>query len=132
MTKFSKRMRKANRKARNVLVIGSAFGNLEELLDTFDTVFVVNNQEARIQKRNIVYRENFDNIHLITDVDLIIIDFDQEKFIPDTIQVWRRANPTIIIQGPDLISKDYQKLLKADHYSIIEVAKGYYVWKNKQ
>ena len=89
MTKFSKRMKKANRKARNVLAVGTALGNLEDLLEAFDTVFVVNGVMPRIQKRNVVYRENFDNIHLVTDVDLIIIDFVHEKFIPELQQCGR-------------------------------------------
>ena len=70
MTKFSKRMKKANRRARNVLVVGTALGNLEDLLEAFDTVFVVNGTLPRIQKRNVVYRENFDNIHLVSAVKL--------------------------------------------------------------
>ena len=129
MTKFSKRMKKANRKARNVLAVGTALGNLEDLLEAFNTVFVVNGTMPRIQKRNVVYRENFDNIHLVSDVDLIIIDFLHEKFIPELQQIWRRTQPIIIIEGPELISKECQKLLKSDHYAIREVAKNYYVWK---
>ena len=131
MTKFSKRLKKSNKRARNILVLGTALGNLEDLLDTFDTVFVINGDQPQIQKRNVVYRESFDNIHLLTDIDFIILDFNQEKFIPELIQVWRRTAPTIIIQGPELISIDYQKILKLDHYAIREVAKGYYVWRNK-
>jgi|688.fasta_scaffold63797_5 hypothetical protein len=131
MTKFSKRLKKANKRARNVLVLGTGLNNLEDLLETFNTVFVVNGPHPRIQKRNAVYRETFENIHAITDIDFIIIDLDQEKFIPELSQVWRRTAPIIIIQGPDLIAKEYQKILKADHYEIREVAKGYYVWKNK-
>jgi hypothetical protein len=122
-------MKKAHRKARNVLAVGTALGNLEDLLETFDTVFVVNGTLPRIQKRNVVYRENFDNIHLVSDVDLIIIDFLHEKFIPELQQIWRRTQPTIIIEGPELISKECQKLLKSDHYAIREVAKNYYTWK---
>ena len=129
--KFSKRIRKGNRTARNVLVLGTAWGNLEDLLDTFDTVFVINGSLPRIQKRNVVYRETFDNINILTDIDLIIVDLDQEKFIPELVQVWRKTAPTIIVQGPELISTEYQKILKADHYAIREVAKGYYVWRNK-
>ena len=122
-------MKKANRKARNVLAVGTALGNLEDLLEAFDTVFVVNGVMPRIQKRNVVYRENFDNIHLVTDVDLIIIDFVHEEFIPELQQIWRRTQPIIIIEGPELISKECQKLLKSDHYAIREVTKNYYVWK---
>ena len=132
MTKFSKRIKKINRRARNLLVIGTAFGNLEELLDSFDTVFVVSSNPPIIKKRNLIYRENYNDIHTLTDVDIIIVDFDHSNFIPELTQVWRRTNPAIVVQGPDLISKDIQKILKSDHYNIVEVAKGYYLWKNKK
>jgi hypothetical protein len=113
-------------------VIGTAFGNLEELLDSFDTVFVVSSGPPIFKKRNLIYRENYDDIHTLTDVDIIIVDFDQVNFIPELTQVWRRTNPAVIVQGPDLPSKDIQKILKSDHYAIVEVAKGYYLWKNKR
>jgi len=132
MTKFSKRIKKINRRARNLLVIGTAFGNLEELLDSFDTVFVVGSNPPIIKKRNLIYRENYDGIHMLTDVDIIIVDFDHSNFIPELTQVWRRTGPAIVVQGPDLISKDIQKILKSDHYNIVEVTKGYYLWKNKK
>jgi hypothetical protein len=132
MTKFSKRMRKLDKRTRNVLVIGTAFEQLEDLLEAFATVFVINDTNPRLQKRNVVYREDFNNIGVLTDVDLIMLDLKQQHTIPELIQVWRRTNPIIIIQGPELISTDYQKLLKVDHYAIVEVAKGYYVWKNKK
>ena len=132
MTKFSKRIKKINRRARNLLVLGTAFGNLGELLDSFDTVFVITNSPPIIKKRNLIYRENYNDIHTLTDVDIIIVDFDHSNFISELTQVWRRTNPAIVVQGPDLISKDIQKILKSDHYNIVEVAKGYYLWKNKK
>ena len=132
MTKFSKRIKKINRRARNLLVIGTAFGNLEELLDSFDTVFVVSSNPPIIKKRNLIYRENYNDIHTLTDVDIIIVDFDHSNFISELTQVWRRTNPAIVVQGPDLISKDIQKMLKSDHYNIVEVVYGYYLWKNKK
>ena len=132
MTKFSKRIRKIDRKARNLLVVGTAFGNLAELVDSFDTVFVVSSNPPIVKTRNLIYRENYDGIHLLTDIDIIIIDFDHGNFIPELTQVWRRTNPAIVVQGPDLISKDIQKMLKSDHYNIVEVVYGYYLWKNKK
>ena len=132
MSKFAKRIKKINRRARNLLVIGTAFGNLEEILDSFDTVFVVSSNPPIIKKRNLIYRENYNDIHMLTDIDIIIVDFDHSDFISELTQVWRRTNPAIVVPGPELISKDIQKILKSDHYNIVEVAKGYYLWKNKK
>jgi hypothetical protein len=69
---------------------------------------------------------------MLTDIDIIIVDFDHSNFISELTQVWRRTNPAIVVQGPDLISKDIQKILKSDHYNIVEVVYGYYLWKNKK
>ena len=102
------------------------------VVDSFDTVFVVSSNPPIIKKRNLIYRENYNDIHTLTDVDIIIVDFDHSNFIPELTQVWRRTGPAIVVQGPDLISKDIQKILKSDHYNIVEVAKGYYLWKNKK
>jgi hypothetical protein len=132
MTKFSKRIRKVNRTARNLLVIGTAFGNLEELLDSFSTVFVVNTSPPTVKKRNLIYRENYANIHLLTDIDIILVDFDHSNHIPELTQIWRSSTPSIVVQGPELISIDIQKILKSDRYNIVDVGKGYYVWKNKK
>jgi hypothetical protein len=132
MTKFSKRIRKVDRKARNLLVIGTAFGNLEELLDSFSTVFVVNTLPPTVKKRNLIYRENYDNIHALTDIDIILVDLNQSSNIPELTQLWRRSTPSIVVEGPDLIPIDIQKILKSDHYNIVDVGKGYYVWKNKK
>jgi len=93
---------------------------------------VITNSPPIIKKRNLIYRENYVDIHTLTDVDIIIVDFDHSNFIPELTQVWRRTNPAIVVQGPDLISKDVQKILKSDHYNIVEVTKGFYLWKNKK
>jgi len=65
MSKFAKRIKKLHRKARNVLVVGNAWGNIEDLVDFFHTVFHIDDQQRIFKGRNVVYRENFDNIHLI-------------------------------------------------------------------
>ena len=132
MTKFSKRIRKVDSKARNLLVIGTAFGNLVELLDSFNTIFVVNEIAPPVKKRNLIYRENYDNIHLLTDIDVILVDFDHSNHLCELTKIWRISSPSIIVQGPELISKDIQKILKSDNYNIVDVRKDYFVWKNKK
>ncbi len=129
MSKFAKRLKKLNKKARNVLVVGNAWGNIQELSESYNTIFLVDDQQRKVRGRNIVYRENFDNIHLLYDVDIILIDIDHQNHISELYQLFKRWDSLIIIQGPELISKENQNFLKSHNYQIVEIHKTYYQWK---
>lgn len=131
MSKFAKRIKKLHRKARNVLVVGHAWGNIEDLVDFFHTVFHIDDQKRIFKSRNVVYRENFDNIHLLQDVDTILIDLDHQNHIAELFPVFNRYHSLLIIQGPDLISKENQVFLKSHNYQIVEIHKTYFQWKLK-
>ncbi len=129
MSKFAKRLKKLNKKARNILVVGNAWGNVQELAEFYNTVFLVDDQQRMVRGRNIVYRENFDNIHLLYDVDIVLFDIDHQNHISELFQVFKRWDSLIIIQGPELITKENQNFLKSHNYQIVEIHKTYYQWK---
>jgi len=129
MSKFAKRIKKLNKKARNVLVVGNAWGNVQEIIDSYNTIFLVDNHQRVIRARNIVYRENFDNIHSLHDVDVILLDLDHQNHLVDLLPLFKRWSSLIIIEGPELISKENQTFLKAHNYQIVEIHKTYFQWK---
>jgi len=129
MSKFAKRIKKLNKKARNVLVVGNAWGNVQEIIDSYNTIFLVDNHRRIIRARNIVYRENFDNIHSLHDVDLILLDLDHQNHLVDLLPLFKRWSSLIIIEGPELISKENQNFLKSHNYQIVEIHKTYFQWK---
>jgi len=121
MSKFAKRIKKLNKKARNVLVVGNAWGNVQEIIDSYNTIFLVDDHQRVIRARNIVYRENFDNIHSLHDVDVILLDLDHQNHLVDLLPLFKRWSSLIIIEGPELISKENQTFLKAHNYQIVEI-----------
>lgn len=129
MSKFAKRIKKLNKKARNVLVVGNAWGNVQEIIDSYNTIFLVDDHQRIIRARNIVYRENFDNIHSLHDVDVILLDLDHQNHLVDLLPLFKRWSSLIIIEGPELISKENQTFLKAHNYQIVEIHKTYFQWK---
>ena len=129
MSKFAKRIKKLNKKCRNVLVVGNAWGNLTELVENFNSIFLIDDQKRIVRAKNVIYRENFDNISHIYDVDIILINLDHENRIAELLPVIKRSNPVIVTEGPEIISKENQKFLKSHHYEIVEIHKTYFQWK---
>ena len=74
MGKFSKRLNKINKNFRNILVVGSAFGNLEELLNDVATVFILYPKDESLRRKNLIYRETIESTFTIPEVDFVIID----------------------------------------------------------
>ncbi len=129
MSKFAKRIKKLNKKARNVLVVGDAWGNLPEMVENFNSIFLIDDHKRIFRSKNVIYRENFDNISHIYDVDIILLNLDHENRLPEILPVIKRCNPIIVIEGPEIISKENQKFLKSHHYEIVEIHKTYFQWK---
>lgn len=128
MSKFVKRLKKLNPKARNVLVLGDAFGNVADLADYYKTVFIIDDVQ-KLRKGNVVYRENFDNITLLTDVDIVIVNSDKRQFIMDIAPIWKRFSPLIIIGGSEPLTKEYNKFLASHRYHVTEILKHFYIYK---
>lgn len=131
MNKFARKLKKLNKHARNILIVGNACGSIEELVDYFRTIFLIDDKKRIFRAKNVVYRENFDNIHLIDNVDIILVDLDHENRLVDLTPVFKRWNPVIVLEGPDLISKENQKFLKSNNYQIVDIYKRLYVWNLK-
>lgn len=128
MSKFVKRLKKLNPTARNVLVLGTAFDNLSSLADSFKTVFIINDSYT-LKRGNVVYRENFDQITLLTDVDVIIIDEDKRHHIIDISPIWKKYSPFIVVAGSEQVSKDHNKFLQSYRYHVTEIHKHFYIYK---
>lgn len=129
MSKFAKRIKKLNKKARNVLVLGNAWDHVSEIIDSFNTLFLIDDKKRVLRGRNVVSREDYNNIHLVTDVDLILIDLDHQNHLAELLPVIKRYNPIILTEGRDVITKDNQNFLKSHNYQIVEINKTYYQWK---
>jgi len=129
MSKFAKRIKKLNKKCRNILVVGNAWGNLQELSENFSSVFLIDDQKRVLRAKNIIFRENYSNLNYINDIDIILIDRDHEMHLAELFPVFKRWNSFVLFEGPELISKENQKFLKSHHYQIVDIQKRYYVWK---
>jgi hypothetical protein len=131
MGKFSKRLTKENRNLKNVLVLGSAFGNLLDLVENNINVFVVYPKDETLRRKNIIYREELDSAYVLMDVDFIIVDKDLIHIIPELQPVWKKQKTIIIIEGSTNDSINQHKFLTSQRYQITEIKKDYHIWKIK-
>lgn len=131
MSKFLKRLSKSLLHSRNALVVGTAFGNLEELLSAFSTVFVIDTSEPILRARNLVFKETNDGVSKLPEIDLIVLDQKYYPYIQTYRPLWINKSVTIIIEGgEELINVNAYKLLKLDSYFIVEVYKDYHVLRH--
>lgn len=128
MNKFTKRILNAGKFKRNAVVVGSGFGYIEQLADNLNTVFVIDNPNRQIRRRNIVYKDEFIGISTLSEIDFIFLDYNQygnlQKLQP--ILVSNRA--TIFIQGEVSWPVNEYKYLRSLGYSHIENNNGMQKW----
>jgi hypothetical protein len=82
MTKFQKRLSKLTKNNTNALVIGTAFGQISEILSMYSTVFVVNENMLELKAKNLIYRQTIDRLSHLVNVGIVFLDIKHiDKFI---------------------------------------------------
>ena len=129
MSKFIKRLTKSLANIDNILILGDGTGQLAEIADVFNTVFVVAPIHAEIKKRNIIYRETFDRIEELSNISCILINRNRVQEMPMLRNSWTKYKPSIMIEGEEVIGRDLSKDLYDTGYRAVEQYKDFHVWK---
>jgi hypothetical protein len=133
MNKFTKRIVKSTKNQSVCLVVGTAFGNLEELANVFDTVFLhTNNRANALKKKNIIFLETIDSNLDIPLVSMIFLDLDYLTSLSSFRQLLTKYSPTLMIGSGEFIDKAWNKFLNDHRYQIIELFKDYQIWTMKK
>jgi hypothetical protein len=131
MASFSKKIRKLNKFPKNALIIGKAFGQLEELSEIFDSLFVVGSDSNLLRKRNIIYREDFEFLTSLPDIDFIFVDKDYFEQLLRINQIWRKNRSYLVTEGEAPPDKHIYKFLAAETFAILDAHKHHIFWKFK-
>lgn len=129
MNKFQKRLHKLSKNQVNAIVIGTAFGNLEKILEIYNTVFVIDKNFPTVKAKNLVYRENFDNLNTITEISAIFFDLNQLDQFAMVKEFWQRNNSKIIIEGDDPIGREFSKPLYDTGWGCTSKQGSFHVWE---
>ena len=129
MAKFAKRLRKLSGYTENALVVGKAFGNLDQLLEIYTNVFVVDDAPPSAKARNLIYKENFDDLNVLTQVGAIFIDLDKIDQLEILEDFWQRHKSTIFVEGNDCILRHLSKPLFKTGWQCTSLQGIYHVWE---
>lgn len=129
MAKFAKRLRKLSGYTENALVVGKAFGNLDQLLEIYTNVFVVDDDPPAAKARNLIYKENFDDLNVLTQVGAIFIDLDKIDKLDILEDFWQRHRSTIFVEGNDCILRHLSKPLFRTGWQCTSLQGIYHVWE---
>lgn len=132
MSKFSKRVKKLFDVHTSCLVIGQGFGFLSEILEIFDTVFVISDKKPEIKHKKLVYRESVDNLTDLYEIQAVFFDLDQlDKLIYMPV-VWTKNRPIVIIEGNDPIQITESKPLYDNGFRCVELLGFFHLWKKQK
>ena len=129
MAKFAKRLRKLSGYTENALVVGKAFGNLDQLLEIYTNVFVVDEDQPSAKARNLIYKENFDDLNALIQVGAIFIDLDKIDKLEILEDFWQRHRSTIFVEGNDCILRHLSKPLFKTGWQCTSLQGIYHVWE---
>lgn len=132
MTKFVKKITKGDKLHINSVVVGSAFDNLEDICEVYKTVFILLSSGQTFRRKNVVYRENFDDISMISAITSVFIDIEQLEKVTLIESVITKFKPLIYIGHGYHIDSYYRKFFVSRGYEVIEMHKTYQVWKSKK
>ncbi len=92
MNKIKKRLSKLSKNAGNALVIGTAFGQLEQLLDLYSTIFVVNKDGTELKAKNLIYRQSIERLDGIANVGAVFFDIKHISKLESLQTFWKKNN----------------------------------------
>jgi hypothetical protein len=131
MNKFKKRLTKIIGRPQNAAVVGQGFGQLSSILETFDTVFIFSWNQPNLRARNLVFRENFNDMNSLHDISAIFIDLDQLQHLENMSQIWHKNKCSVLIEGTDPIGRNLSGPLYRDHFRCIDQQESYHIWKQQ-
>ena len=129
MAKFEKRLRKLSGYTENALVVGTAFGNLDQLLEIYTNVFVINDKPPSTKARNLIYKENFNDLNALIQVGAIFIDLDKIDKLETLEDFWQRHRSTVFIEGNECILRHLSKPLFKTGWQCTSLQGIYHVWE---
>jgi len=129
MNKLQKRLRKLDKTQNNAVVIGTAFGYLENILEIYNTVFVIDKILPTVKAKNLVYKENFDNLNAITEVSAIFFDLTQLNQFEMVKDFWQRNDSKVIIEGDEPIGREFSKPLYDTGWGCTSKQGLFHVWE---
>ena len=131
MAKFQKRLRKMSVNSTNALVIGHGFGKIEDIVQTFNSVFITSYDNTDFKSKNLIYRETINDLSTMIEIGAVFIDLKNLNKLPEVMPMIRKYRSPVLIEGRDMISKEIAQPLIDFGYRPTDQSDSFYVWKQQ-
>ena len=132
MNKIKKRLSKLSKNKTNALVIGTAFGQLTQLLDLYSTIFVVNENTTELKAKNLIYRQSIERLDSIVNVGAVFFDITHISKLESLQTFWKKNNSLIFIEGGDALPRQLSKSLYDSGWRCTSLQGVFHVWEKQQ
>ncbi len=129
MTKFQKRIKKLYKHPENCLIVGEGFGFLNEIIEIYKTVFVVSDRKPNLKSKNLVYREEFDDLSNLVEITAVFLDLSLLDKLETVMHIASRNKSFVIIEGNDPIGRDKSGPLYKTGYQCTGLYGSFHVWE---
>ena len=130
MTKSKKRLYKLSRDHDHALVLGSAFGILDQVVEIYNTVFVVSAEQPAFKAKNLVYKETFVKLDHIQNIASIFIDHNELCNLDKVEALWKKHNSKIFVEGGVRIDNAIAKPLYDSGWACTSLQGIFHVWEH--
>lgn len=132
MTKFQKRIFKISNRIENCLIIGKGFEFLEDCLEIFSTVFVIDDEKPNIRVKNLIFIDDTENLSQLSEITHIIFDRDQIHNLEKYQHMWQKHRSVVVIEGDEPISREFSKSLYISHWQCTSKQDYFHVWEQQK
>ena len=129
MNKIQKRLHKLSRNRAHALVLGSAFGILDQVVEIYDTVFVISSTQPAVKAKNLIYKETFVKLDHIQNIASIFIDHNELYHLDKIEALWKKDNSIIFVEGGDRIDNTIAKPLYDSGWACTSLQGIFHVWE---
>lgn len=121
MSKFRKRITKSMSKPLNdSLVIGNAFGYIDEVLKMYNTVFLFGNDVEVPKAKNLVHRTSIEVAYNMPHITAIFVDENYIDCFGKLVPILNSASPDLFVQGNEVVPKTETKDLYKNGYRAVK------------
>jgi hypothetical protein len=129
MNKFKKRIAKTISKSfDDALVIGNGLGNMDKIIESFNTVFHYSVISYDYRAKNYVIKKDLSTVINIPSISTIFIDLDYIKIFDHISVALSGSRPDLIVEGKDVIAKTHTLNLYRHNYRAIAQSEDFHVW----
>ena len=129
MSKLEKRITKLNVPLKNAIVLGHGAGVILDIVNIFQTVFIFSETPQFVKARNIVYRTDLTNLHLLTDISAIFVDRNRINDLENFYTMCKSNDTAIFIEGNDPVDGGVAASLTSGRYQVTHQLGSFHVWK---